>query len=240
MDKKDYETFGGIAKNYWWFRAKRALVCKMLKLTSMKWGKILNIGCGMGEDIKTYSRFGDVHSIDKVAETIHLLNDKTMHSVMDAENMDFADESFDIVLMLDVLEHIKDDKKAMQEAARVLKVGGHAIITVPAYPFLYGSMDKYAYHERRYSIGTIRKMLADNNFTIERISFWNFCLFPFLAMLKIYKKLLRPGVAESDFIKLPRAINKMLFMVLKIENALIIRGLYLPFGISIVVLGRKK
>lgn len=238
MDLHDVKTLGR-DKEYWWFKGKRELISSILYQFKVDSLKILNIGCGAGEDIDEFSKSGSIISIDYCYDALKTLrSDKRCN--MDAQFLGFRDKTFDLVLLLDVLEHIENDKKVLGEIKRVLKTKGHLIITVPAIPLLYGPMDKHECHFRRYSKRHLNKIVSDY-FMINKISYWNFLLFIPLAALKLYKKIFFSKSASSDFKKLPRFVNDFFLCLLRIENYLISKtDLQMPIGISLLCIASKE
>ena len=242
MDLNDYKTFKRICKDYWWFKGKRDLLHRLLKKYSTnKQNLILDVGVGTGEDIGILEKFGEVKCIDTEKELLNILPKKYSDKVIigDITEYEFKDEEFDIIVVLDVLEHIKDDKKAVQNLHRILKKKGILITTVPAYQSLYGPMDRHEQHYRRYYAKRFKKLFK-GKFKILNFSYWNFFLFFPLATLKLFKKFFSKKESSSDFKELPSLINKLFFTGLKIENYLIGKKVCLPWGISIVCVMRKK
>lgn len=241
MDIKDYEALGGIQADYWWFKGKRDLIRRLLRKLSKENCKILNVGSGMGEDIEMFNQFGNTYSIDISREVMEKMSKSQLEnfSIMSAENLGFKDKSFDIVLMLDLLEHLEKDKKAIEEAFRVMKDGAYLIITVPAMPFLFGPFDKLVHHHRRYSKKILNNLL-NRRFEIKKITFWNFFLFIPSSTIKLTKKFFSSKKETSDMVRLPSIVNGLFFSLLQVENTLIENGINLPFGTSLVVLCKKR
>ena len=124
MDLEDYKIFKKHGKDYWWFRGKRDLLNKLLDYAKLnKNSKILNIGCGIGEDLYVLKRYGDVYAIEYSPDAIRLVDKKLVKGLFcnDATKLCFKSKIFDCIVIMDVLEHLDDDKKAFEEAARVLK-----------------------------------------------------------------------------------------------------------------------
>lgn len=108
-------------------------------------GKMLENGCGVGMYVARLARyvdkiFGLEYEFDRAVEA----NEKVRQQHSNAyiiraagERLPYPAESFDLVLSHEVLEHVRDDKVAVQEIVRTLKTGGRAIIFVPnrGYPF---------------------------------------------------------------------------------------------------------
>ena len=94
------------------------------------------------------------------------------------------DASIDAVVMLNVLEHIKDDRGAVQQVYRILKPGGIAIVEVPAGPHLYDAYDEFLQHERRYTARTLAALLEGSGLTILERSHLGFSVYPAFALVK--------------------------------------------------------
>ena len=84
----------------------------------------------------------------------------------------------DAVTALDVIEHNEDDMAILADSYRILKPGGHIIITVPAFMWLWSHNDDINAHIRRYTSGELRQKLSQTGFTVRRISYNNFFVFP--------------------------------------------------------------
>ena len=85
---------------------------------------------------------------------------------MDLLNCPFKEEQFDVIIALNVLEHIKDDHIAIKNIYRMLKPNGILIIEVPAGPNLYDVYDSYLMHFRRYSKDQVYKLIEKNNLKV--------------------------------------------------------------------------
>jgi hypothetical protein len=120
------------------------------------------------------------------------------------------------------------------------------IVFVPAFMFLWSEHDVANKHYRRYKLDELKKALAENGFIIERSSYWNFFLFPTVALVRSVKRLFRGGQFSQDdhtgdlFIP-PKVLNAFLLMMLRMENWFFIKGgVNWPFGVSAMALARKS
>lgn len=147
----------------------------------------------------------------------------------------FKDGFFDEVVAFDVLEHIEDDGKAVQEIRRVLKDNGSLIFTVPAFNFLFSSHDRALNHFRRYNTHMIHHLLR--NFTRIYVSFWVFSLFIPVALQRMVKK--NEANPRVHYSSLPAFINAIFYKILTIENWLIQKGVSLPFGTTLCGVYKK-
>ncbi|MFA4955738.1 MAG: class I SAM-dependent methyltransferase [Candidatus Methanoperedens sp.] len=98
------------------------------------------------------------------------------------------DNSVDAVVLLNVLEHIEDDQKALQQLYRILKKNGIAVIEVPANPIIYDFYDEYLKHYRRYMIDELIIKSENAGFKIKKASHLGFFLYPFFMFIKKQSK----------------------------------------------------
>ncbi|MEN3371119.1 MAG: hypothetical protein V7609_3262 [Verrucomicrobiota bacterium] len=194
--------------------------------------------------LRYLSAFGEVQGADADAEAVHFCRMRGLENVslLPGETIPFADNSFDLVTMFDVLEHIEDDSGALREIFRVLKRDGMLILTVPAYRFLWGAQDEISHHKRRYRASEIKQRLHEAGFVLLKLSYFNTLLFPFIAAIRLGRAFKRrePEELKSDFtLTNEGAANDLLARILAWERHLVARW-NLPFGVSIVGLARKK
>lgn len=149
----------------------RERVCASIIDTGIK-GKTLNIGAGEMQWIENELFLNNKDFISSDLDKKNLgNNNKAINKVnCDATNLPFKDRYFSQVIILDVLEHIKDHKKALGEIKRVLKKGGRLAICVPNDTLLsYFNPVRYVQHERHYTIDNITSMLKKNGFKIKSV-----------------------------------------------------------------------
>jgi SAM-dependent methyltransferase len=94
-----------------------------------------------------------------------------LESDADAERL--QKHSFDSVVCLNVLEHIEDDRGALQRIKRMLTPGGHVLLFVPADQKLFGTMDTQVGHYRRYSRETLEAVMREAGFEIVKMTYQN-------------------------------------------------------------------
>lgn len=231
---------------HWWFVARRriflALLDRYLGKGTPDGRRILDIGCGTGTMLTYLARYGDAEGIDVDDQAIQYCHARglTRVSQAGADRLPFADETFDLVTALDVIEHIDDDRAALREAWRVLRPRGLILVAVPAYRFLWGRQDDINLHKRRYVARELRERLTSAGFVVRRLSYINAILFPAIAGVRLVRHLLpKPKALESDFsFPAPRPLNSLLGQVFGAERFALLR-FDIPFGVSIVALAEK-
>jgi SAM-dependent methyltransferase len=248
MEAAAYKQFLELERNHWWFRGRRHVYLGLLDhhLAGERPGRVLDLGAGVGGFLDGLSELGDhVFASDMDIESLGHCRDRGYPaSLVDGYALPYKAGSFDLVCMLDCVEHIPDDGRAMQEVARVLRPGGLAFLSVPAYQFLYANNDRVVHHQRRYSRRSMRALLEGAGFEVERNTHTNVFLFPLILPTVLGIKALEallPAKRESTHTNLtwpfPKALQGALFATFAAELPLS-RRFDWPAGHSIAAIGR--
>ena len=178
--------------------ASRKRAVNFVKKYSTKYYQsILEIGCSSGyllEDLKLEFENIQIIGADVVRGPLLEIKKKIPDIplfLFDILKCPIPDNSIDVIIMLNVLEHIEDDKLAMKKAFNMLKPNGILIIEVPASPYLYDNYDKELMHFRRYSSSELKAKIKNSGFMINHITHLGFLIFPLFALVKIYNKLFK-------------------------------------------------
>lgn len=245
MESGFYKEYFELERTNWWFKVRRNLIFLLFEKYDFKprQTKIFDFGCGSGFLIGELQRRGyDVSGADTSAEAIDYGKRQGIKNlkIHQGNRIDFPDGQFDLVLALDVLEHIKTDAQIIQEIERILKPGGWAIITVPAYMFLWGVQDEVSHHFRRYSQSELTaKVKANSHLHIIRQSYFNTLLFPAISLVRLISKLLPKPKRESDFEINNGFINSIFYYIFNLETVLL-RRFNFPFGVSLLCVLKKN
>lgn len=232
-------------------RASRANVIMQFKnwLTEKEVPVILDVGCGSGfmlEDIQNAFSATLLIGSDYLTPTLeHLAVEVPEIPLvqMDITKKVFPDEIFDGISILNVLEHVEDDRTAMKNLFRMLKPGGIAVIEVPAGPRLFDAFDKHMKHFRRYAMGELVEKLSAVGFEVIFRSHLGFLVYPVFLVGKILNKK-KLKVSESEQKAIQQKIlsstksGRLLDWAFRVEGYLR-RVCYLPTGIRCVVTCRK-
>jgi hypothetical protein len=138
--------------------------------------------------------------------------------------------------MLDVVEHVEDDLGLLNDARALLRTGGHLLITVPAFPSLWGPLDVVLHHKRRYTRRQLRSLVHTAGYVIEHLTFFNTLLFP-VAVIRRLAARVHPGRDTRDLDIPSPAVNNALKRVFGWERYLLPRS-SLPLGLSLLCLAR--
>ncbi len=234
----DYEDW------YWWHRARRTIIHQLLRhaVTGSDY-LILDVGGGTGATSISLRQFGRVIATDLSPEATVIARGRGLEAArMDAGNLAVASQSIDIVVVLDVIEHLEDDRALVRELMRVLKPGGVLMATVPAYKWLWSSHDVANQHFRRYRRRELARLLRTGGFDVEVCSYVMMSmLFP-AAAYRLLERLPGRWVTEADaevhFTQVPPLLNSILAHVASWGGHLAGR-VWLPFGLSIAAVARR-
>ena len=192
-----------------------------------------------GTNIKALTKFGKVYCYEKDRRTLEYLSsefkkDKKVIILKDLKGQ----IKYDCIILADVLEHIKDDSKALKNLKKILKPYGQILITVPAYNFLFSKKDEVLKHFRRYGYNEIKNLIS-KNFKILRISFFNTLLFLPIAFITLIFKILKIDYIEDVENTPNKLINNLLYYIFSIE-LFFLKYIDFPFGVSIIIVCEKN
>lgn len=242
MNIEMYKIFSEIQKKHWWFIVKKDIVLDMINYYYKQDlnNEILDIGCGSGLMLNSLEKIGITSGLDMSDEAIKFSKSIFRGEVKQGflpEQVPYVEKSFDIITALDVIEHIDDDIESLRVIRTLLKDNGKAIITVPAYMFLWSGFDELNEHKRRYTKSELKSKLIESGFEIEKISYYNTLLFPIAYIVRKLNNLLnRSGSSDIDMPSKP--INFVLKNIFGIEKYLL-KFMNLPFGVSLIAVVKK-
>jgi SAM-dependent methyltransferase len=242
VDTDYYTTLDSVQERHWWYAARRTILERVLERVHAEGappGKLYDLGCGVGANLPVLEKFGPTMGVDMSSEAIEFCHRRGRTNVTQA-NLNtlqgIEDESGSVVVLADVIEHLEDERPCLQAAHRALAPGGALIITVPAYMFLWGPSDELNHHKRRYTAGSLRRVI-EPLFRIEHLTYFNTLLFGLVAAGRAAEVLLRRG--GDDTAKLPPApLNRALELIFRSESAVVPQR-RLPFGVSLLCVARK-
>ena len=244
MDERFHPFQKGVEDWHWWYRTRREILDGLigsLPLDKAR-ARLLDIGCGTGGMSLVLSRYGKAVGLDRSLESFQMSQDRpyTHRVVGSAEVLPFADESFDVVCALDVLEHLDDDVAGVREIRRVLKPGCTAVIFVPAFQLLWGHTDEFSHHRRRYTTATLRKTLEAAGLRVgPPLGYFNMLMFLPVLAARIAQRLMPKDLAHSiEYADKPSPLNEVLARIFQLEVPLLRLG-PLPLGTSAYCLATR-
>jgi 2-polyprenyl-3-methyl-5-hydroxy-6-metoxy-1,4-benzoquinol methylase len=239
-----YRIFFEIQKKHWWFVIKKNIVLDTIDLNSRvhknKSPNILDIGCGSGLMLNALEKLGSTFGMDMSDDAINFSQEIFKGTVKKGalpDQVPYEENFFDLITALDVVEHIDRDVESLKVIRSRLVSDGMAVITVPAYMFLWSSFDELNEHKRRYTLTELKTKLLQAGFTVEKITYFNTLLFPIVYVVRMLNNFLkRDGASDVDMPSKP--VNFLLEKIFGIEKYLL-KFVNLPFGVSILAVVRK-
>jgi 2-polyprenyl-3-methyl-5-hydroxy-6-metoxy-1,4-benzoquinol methylase len=238
MDRILYDRMAEHDATHWWYRARRDVLASIIKrkITLPPLARILEIGCGTGHNLGMLSQFGDVDAIEIDDHSRGIAAKRLGRDVGASplpELRGVADQSYDMVAILDVLEHVEDDTAALIAIAQRLRNSGKILITVPQYPWMWSGHDVANHHHRRYTKATLRTVIADAGLRLDMLQSFNSLLFPLAAADRIVAKM--SGRAGSDDALPAAPINGLFEKIFGLERYMVGR-VPMPPGVSLVAI----
>ncbi len=243
MNPAEYARMYALEDWYWWFVARRAAAAQFLRDHAPRERplRVLDAGCGTGGLLDLLSRSPDfqVTGLDLSPDSLRFTRERGHRRLVGADLtlLPFRTASFDVVTALDVIEHVPDDARAVEEIARVLRPGGILVASVPAYRFLWGPHDEALHHQRRYHGPEFRDLLQAGGLRVEKQTHLLTALFPLAVAARLAARR-RSGEDAAALPSVPPAVNRALIGLQAAETGLA-RVVSLPFGLSILAVARK-
>lgn len=236
MDAQHLAELTALEEGYWWHVAKRQLAAMLLTRYAPPPGLLVEGGIGSSRNLLEFRRLGyAVLGLDAMCEAVELARRRGIEEVMLQDLEDpwpVMDGSARAVVLLDVLEHLADPRAALEHAWCVLQPGGALVVTVPAYPCLYGDWDRALGHYRRYTASLLREQAQQAKLHVRLLTHWNAFTLPVAIAVRGWRRLFpRPGAAE--FPRVSALTNRMLLHCAALERRLIHR-VPVPCGLSLV------
>ncbi len=238
MEEHAYVELHRLEQDHWWYRGTRAVYRTLLRWAAPQPGApVLDVGCGSGGNLALLADWGPVVGLEPWRPALALAPPGRAALVQGAaEALPFADNTFGLVALLGVIEHVPDDTGLLREARRVCRPGGVALLLTSAFMFLWSRHDEANRHVRRYTARALRAKVEAAGFRIRRMSYQNCFLFPLALLTRTVQRLLPPrGEAHLDMFPVPEPLNSLLAGLLALEGQLM-RWAPLPVGVSLVAI----
>jgi SAM-dependent methyltransferase len=237
------EWFGFSTSDHFWMQWRHSVLLHELKrIGHSPFRNALEVGCGHGivremieRDLNIAVDGCDLNQT-ALAMASHGKGRLLVYDIFDRNRAML--KAYDLVLLMDVIEHLEDDLEFLKAALDHLKPGGVVVINVPAHMAFYGKYDEVAGHKRRYNTDGIRSLFQRANLEPLRIVQWGFLLTPFLLARKILLNFVaRENTIRTGFVP-QNALARSFFRALQvIETSM---PFSMPVGTSLLALGRLK
>lgn len=237
MDRAVFDRMAQIDGEHWWFAARREIIARLIERQAGLPPKprILEVGAGTGSNLELLMRYGRVDAIEPDDEARALASARSGLVVKGGllpDGVALEDGAYDLIVLLDVLEHIPDDLGTLAALRGKLAAGGRLMVTVPAAPWMWSAHDAAHHHHRRYTAGTLADVFRKAGYRVRYRSHFNTILFPLIAAARIAGRLTKRESGD-DAIP-PRPVNTLLQGLFGLERHVLGRR-KLPFGVSLAL-----
>ena len=237
MERHVYDRMAEIDRDHWWFVGRRKILTALIEHWRPKAGPlhILEVGCGTGSNIAMLQQFGTVDAIEPDDHARAFASRRTGLEIKGGylPNVPLEDGRYDLIVLLDVLEHIPDDKGALCALKPKLAPGGRLMLAVPAMPSLWSGHDVAHHHQRRYTARTLEAVVQAAGYRTLRRTAFNSLLLPAIVGVRWLNRLLGREGGDEDRIP-PAPINRLLAGLFGAERHVAVRGLF-PAGVSLAL-----
>lgn len=264
MDDALYRLHAEREETYWWWVGKNRIILGLIErysghsdphseIGNSRSRRALDIGCGAGGVLARLAEKYDATGIDMSPIARDYCAKRGLKALdgMLPDGLPFTEpESFDIIVLSEVIEHVKEDRASVQAVARLLKPGGLLICTVPAHMWLWSSHDDFNFHQRRYTrhqFGALFARLTDaagSPLTLKPLvlSYYQAASMPLVAGARALEKFRTRFTGhpprQPEVNPLPGPINWLLTQAFQIERHLL-PHMRLPWGTSVISVHRR-
>lgn len=244
FDPKSFELLYEVEDKSFWFTNRNLVIAHLVGKYPIN-KDFLEIGCGSAFVINHL--FNNFPNLKFTGSEIYVeglkfaqkrVSSETKLIQFDATDINF-EEQFDGIGTFDVIEHIDEDEKVLANIYKSLRPNGRVFISVPQYMFMWSQEDDAAYHKRRYTRKELKYKLIKAGFEVEFITSYMFLLFPLMLFSRITGNGKKTAEEMIKALYPGKIMNSILSIFAYLDVALIRMGISLPWGGSLVVVGRK-
>ena len=237
MERAVFDRMAEIDAEHWWFAARREIIAGLIERQGGLGPDacILEVGCGTGSNLGLLQRYGEVDAIEPDEPARALASARSGIEVKGGllpDGVALDDGAYDLIVLLDVLEHIPDDLGTLRALRPKLAIGGRFLVTVPAAPWMWSSHDSAHHHQRRYTAASLTRVVEEAGYRIRYRSHFNTVLFPLIAGARLGGKMLKREGGDDAIPPWP--LNGLLKGLFGLERHLVGRTA-LPFGVSLAL-----
>ena len=239
MDPDYGRRYGELYEKHWWWRAREGILLEEIYrlFPNSRPLSILDVGCGNGLFFEQLGQFGAVEGIESEAALVDPRGPNRSRITVAPFDASFSPgKQFDLILMLDVLEHLDAPEEALRHAVSLLRASGMIVVTVPAFRLLWTNHDRLNEHRTRFTKRSFCLLAACAGMEIIEMRYFFIWLFAAKLAARMAESILQQ---EPRIPRIPSsAINGFLYLASRVEEKLT-RRLRVPFGSSLLAIGRR-
>ncbi|MBU1921112.1 class I SAM-dependent methyltransferase [bacterium] len=255
MDAQAFKTIREIHQTDWWYRARERFTLTTLQRLRKRcernrqpW-EILDVGCGYGSFSAALLSFGSVLGIDAEPDAVAFARRAYPRCRFEVGTIpaELPDASFDLITLLDVLEHLDHRVDTLQRIRERLRPKGWLLLTVPACPSLWSRRDEANHHRLRYRRQQLLRDLDSAQLRVVFLTFFNTLMLPPIWIAAQIERVLgiRPerivqhrDRADQDLFVAPGLLNRLLYRIFLTES-LVAGRIALPIGVSLLAVAER-
>lgn len=237
MDLKETEILGDAINSHWYYQAKAGAMLSLLDKASIQ--KVLDVGAGAAFFSKYLLSNTNVNEVSCVDIGYEQDSDATAFGKKISFRKAITESDADLVLLMDVLEHVDDDQGLLSDYVSKVPKGTTFLVTVPAFQFMWSEHDEYLEHKRRYTLEGLESVVRRCDLEIQSAGYLYGLVFPLAFLTRIIENLKKSKHIEprSQLKVHSPLINGLLARLCKIEAPWIKRNRY--FGLSVYCVAKK-
>lgn len=237
MDPDYVKHYRTLYENHWWWRAREEMLLQELRrrLPNKPGLSILDVGCGDALFFGRLGQFGDVEGVESTPELVDPDGPYRSRITVGPFDASFhSGKSHDLILMLDVLEHLDAPQQALRHGISLLKPDGIILITVPAFRMIWTRHDELNNHRTRYTKQSFGQLARFAGMRVISSRYF----FTWLFVAKLLTRMIETLVPSDPAIPgIPSPLlNRILYGISRAEEKLL-GNRFVPFGSSLLVVG---
>ncbi|ALI02843.1 methyltransferase domain-containing protein [Pseudomonas sp. FW306-02-F02-AA] len=235
MDLKETDILGSSIEQHWYYRSKAAATTRLLG--NARVDRILDVGAGSGffsHHLLTHTAATEAWCVDisYEADSDATTAGKPVHYRRSIDSVDA-----DLVLLMDVLEHVDDDVGLLKAYVDKVSSGSRFLMTVPAFQFLWSGHDDFLEHKRRYTLPQLERVAREAGLTVKQGTYYFGAVFPIAATLRLLSQGAQPSSPRSQLKQHHPLVNTLLKTLCSIERPFM--GANRLAGLTVFVLAQK-
>lgn len=238
MDPAYAQRYRDLAIRHWWWRARNDAVRREIArlLETRRDATILDVGCGDAVLFPFLASFGQIEGIEPDPTVVSPDSPWKDRIQLRPFDESFAPgRTYDLILMLDVLEHFENAGRALRQAQALLAADGRIVLTVPAFRSLWTHHDDLNHHFYRFTRSQLAAVADEAKLEVIESRYLFQWLVAAKLMLRAREFLSGPSPPETVP---PTRVNEALYRFTIAEQR--IAGRHMPFGSSVLAVLRKQ
>ncbi len=235
MDLKELDALEIDIQKHWYYKTKAMAMVAMMQGIAVN--EVLDIGAGSG----FFSQYLLKHTSAQLAYCVDIGYQHNSDESFYGKSIKFRsyieELSPEIVLFMDVLEHVDNDVALLEEYIKKIPLGTHFLITVPAFNFMWSRHDEFLGHKRRYTLRKLEDIVRKSGLTVKTSNYFFGIVLPIALVTRFLQKI-RSLNSKSHLSKHSTFTNFILILLCKLE--LSIMKFNRLAGLSVFCLAQKK